>query len=89
MVDDRKKAQVEHTPHLSRAAKVLFYFIILSFFFFSNNIIQIVKMADKLYNLRDIINDAPPSWDVERVQGYFVWGKKVLEGAKGNYYNYY
>lgn len=40
-------------------------------------------MADKLYNLRDIIRDAPASWGSERIQGYFVWAKKVLEGAKG------
>jgi len=62
--DARKKAQVEHSPHMSQQAKL-------------------VKMADKLYNLRDIIRDAPASWDSERVQGYFVWAKKVLEGTKG------
>eukprot|EP00026_Physarum_polycephalum_P014121 Phypoly_transcript_14597.p1 GENE.Phypoly_transcript_14597~~Phypoly_transcript_14597.p1 ORF type:complete len:210 (+),score=34.85 Phypoly_transcript_14597:99-728(+) len=61
---DRKKAQVDHAPVMSQAAKL-------------------VKMADKLYNLRDIIRDAPASWDSERVQGYFVWAKKVLEGTKG------
>jgi len=62
--DERKKAQVDHTPHISQRAKL-------------------VKMADKLYNLRDLVRDAPASWDIERVQGYFVWGKKVLEGTKG------
>ncbi|EGG22547.1 guanosine-3',5'-bis(diphosphate) 3'-diphosphatase [Cavenderia fasciculata] len=44
---------------------------------------KIVKMADKLYNLSDIIKNAPPSWSLLTIQGYFVWGKKVCDGLRG------
>ncbi|EFA84496.1 guanosine-3',5'-bis-diphosphate- 3'-diphosphatase [Heterostelium album PN500] len=38
---------------------------------------KIVKMSDKLYNLTDMVSNAPPSWSLEIIQGYFVWGKQV------------
>ncbi|GAM23507.1 hypothetical protein SAMD00019534_066820, partial [Acytostelium subglobosum LB1] len=44
---------------------------------------KIVKMADKLYNLSDIINNAPAAWSLEIIQGYFVWGKAVCQGLRG------
>jgi len=39
---------------------------------------QLVKLADKLYNLRDLIRSPPPGWNSERIQGYFVWAKEVI-----------
>jgi len=44
---------------------------------------KLVKLADKLYNLRDLLRDVPPSWTSERVQGYFVWSTKVVAGLRG------
>jgi len=44
---------------------------------------KLVKMADKLYNLRDLASNPPPSWNLVRVQGYFVWAKKVTDGLRG------
>ena len=38
-----------------------------------------VKLADKLYNLRDLATQPPPSWTRERVQGYFCWAYHVVE----------
>ncbi|KAM9996479.1 hypothetical protein ACTFIY_002686 [Dictyostelium cf. discoideum] len=44
---------------------------------------KLVKMADKLFNLRDIQTNAPPSWSVDVIQGYFVWAKTVINNLRG------
>ena len=36
-----------------------------------------VKLADKLYNLRDLERATPSGWTPERKQAYFVWAAKV------------
>ncbi|CAG5089121.1 Oidioi.mRNA.OKI2018_I69.PAR.g12096.t1.cds [Oikopleura dioica] len=42
-----------------------------------------VKLADKLYNLRDLNRCTPESWDEERVVNYFKWAKQVVDGLRG------
>lgn len=45
---------------------------------------KLVKLADKLHNLRDFISGhIPHGWTVKRVQGYFVWAYFVVEGLRG------
>ena len=44
---------------------------------------KLVKMADKLYNLRDLKRCVPDGWDLERVQQYFRWARMVVAGCKG------
>lgn len=44
---------------------------------------KLVKLADKLYNLRDLIEQPPKGYCVERIQGYCVWSRRVLAGARG------
>jgi len=40
----------------------------------------LVKMADKICNLRDM-NAAPPAhWDLERRRAYFEWARAVVDG---------
>lgn len=39
---------------------------------------RLVKLADKLCNLRDLARTAPPGWDAARVQGYCVWAHEVV-----------
>uniref|UniRef100_A0A8C4HQG8 Guanosine-3',5'-bis(diphosphate) 3'-pyrophosphohydrolase MESH1 n=1 Tax=Dicentrarchus labrax TaxID=13489 RepID=A0A8C4HQG8_DICLA len=41
---------------------------------------KLVKLADKLYNLRDLNRCTPVA---ERVQEYFVWACEVVKGLKG------
>ena len=43
-----------------------------------------VKLADKLYNLRDLERCTPEGWDQERVKQYFIWAKKVVDGLRNN-----
>ena len=61
---ERKRRQIEHAPHLSRAAKL-------------------VKLADKICNLRDVAASPPPTWPLRRRRAYFSWAKKVVDGLRG------
>lgn len=38
-----------------------------------------IKLADKLYNLKDLMNSAPVDWSQERIQDYFKWAKEVVD----------
>ncbi|XP_056134404.1 guanosine-3',5'-bis(diphosphate) 3'-pyrophosphohydrolase MESH1 [Lampris incognitus] len=44
---------------------------------------KLVKLADKLYNLRDLNRCTPIGWTEERVQEYFVWASHVVKGLWG------
>ncbi|XP_075934738.1 guanosine-3',5'-bis(diphosphate) 3'-pyrophosphohydrolase MESH1 [Anarhichas minor] len=44
---------------------------------------KLVKLADKLYNLRDLNRSTPAGWTAERVQEYFVWAREVVRGLRG------
>lgn len=40
-------------------------------------------MADKLYNLRDVLRKTPLGWDHKRIHRYFSWVKELLNQLKG------
>lgn len=40
---------------------------------------KLVKLADKISNLRDISISAPVGWEIERVREYFDWAKAVID----------
>ncbi len=44
---------------------------------------KLVKLADKISNLRDIIASPPADWSVERKREYFDWAKKVVDQIRG------
>lgn len=44
---------------------------------------KLVKLADKLYNLRDLDRSMPVGWTKERVDEYFIWAHKVVENLSG------
>lgn len=44
---------------------------------------KLVKLADKLYNLRDLQKEIPEWWTKERADEYFVWAKKVVDNLRG------
>jgi guanosine-3',5'-bis(diphosphate) 3'-pyrophosphohydrolase len=44
---------------------------------------KLVKLADKISNLRDIIASPPADWSAERKQAYFEWAAKVVAGVRG------
>jgi guanosine-3',5'-bis(diphosphate) 3'-pyrophosphohydrolase len=44
---------------------------------------KLVKLADKICNLRDIATNPPANWPLERKQEYYDWAKRVIEGLRG------
>lgn len=44
---------------------------------------KLVKLADKISNLRDVANDPPAGWDLGRRREYFDWGKRVIDRLRG------
>jgi len=44
---------------------------------------KLVKLADKLYNLRDLQAIAPDGWSQERCLEYFKWSKQVVDNLRG------
>lgn len=44
---------------------------------------KMVKMADKISNLRSILDSPPPDWSETRKQEYFTWAKSVVDGCRG------
>jgi guanosine-3',5'-bis(diphosphate) 3'-pyrophosphohydrolase len=44
---------------------------------------KLVKLADKICNLRDITICAPADWSMARKQEYFEWAKAVVDGLRG------
>ena len=44
---------------------------------------KLVKLADKICNLRDILASPPADWSAERKQTYFDWSAQVVAGMRG------
>jgi guanosine-3',5'-bis(diphosphate) 3'-pyrophosphohydrolase len=44
---------------------------------------KLVKLADKISNLRDILASPPADWSAERKQSYFEWAARVVDGLRG------
>jgi guanosine-3',5'-bis(diphosphate) 3'-pyrophosphohydrolase len=44
---------------------------------------KLVKLADKIANLRDIIASPPASWSLARKREYFDWAKRVVDQVRG------
>jgi guanosine-3',5'-bis(diphosphate) 3'-pyrophosphohydrolase len=44
---------------------------------------KLVKLADKICNLRDVAASPPPTWSLRRRRQYFDWARKVVAGLRG------
>jgi len=42
-----------------------------------------LKIADKICNIRDILNSPPADWSLERRREYLEWTQKVVTGCRG------
>jgi len=42
-----------------------------------------IKLADKISNIEDIIENPPEHWSLERRIEYIEWGENVIEGVRG------
>ena len=44
---------------------------------------KLVKLADKICNLRDILASPPANWSADRKRAYFDWAAQVVGGVRG------
>ena len=44
---------------------------------------KIVKLADKIVNVRDVTRDPPSDWSVDRRKEYLDWSEQVIAGCRG------
>ena len=44
---------------------------------------KLVKLADKIANITDIINTPPVDWSSDRKKEYFNWAKAVVDNLRG------
>jgi guanosine-3',5'-bis(diphosphate) 3'-pyrophosphohydrolase len=44
---------------------------------------KLVKLADKICNVRDVAAHPPDRWPLERRQAYFEWAKDVIDQLRG------
>ncbi len=47
---------------------------------------KMIKIADKISNIKSIKTSPPPHWTEERKQEYIKWAKQVVDGCKGQNY---
>lgn len=46
---------------------------------------KLVKLADKICNLRDILTPPPADWSSDRKREYFDWAARVVAGLRGSH----
>lgn len=46
---------------------------------------RLVKLADKICNLRDMVEHPPADWPLERKQEYYDWAKEVIDQVRGTH----
>ncbi len=46
---------------------------------------KLVKLADKICNLRDVVASPPRGWPIERRREYFDWAKQVVDRMRGTH----
>jgi GTP diphosphokinase / guanosine-3',5'-bis(diphosphate) 3'-diphosphatase len=44
---------------------------------------KLLKIADKINNIRDIIKSPPADWSMERKREYLLWSERVVAGLRG------
>ncbi len=44
---------------------------------------KLVKLADKICNVRDVASHPPAHWDLARRREYFAWARRVVDGLRG------
>lgn len=44
---------------------------------------KLIKLGDKISNIRDITDNPPDGWDLQRRREYVEWGEDVVAGLRG------
>jgi guanosine-3',5'-bis(diphosphate) 3'-pyrophosphohydrolase len=45
---------------------------------------KLIRIADKIANVRDVTHHPPAHWDLARRQGYLDWTEQVVAGCRGS-----
>jgi len=46
---------------------------------------KLLKLADKISNLRDLSIDPPATWSLQKQRDYFDWAKQVIDQLRGTH----
>ena len=46
---------------------------------------RLVKLADKICNLRDMRSSPPPDWSLQRIREYYDWAHAVVDQIRGTH----
>ncbi len=74
---ERKRAQIEHAAQLRTGQAGLPADL--------GRAAMLVKLADKICNLRDVAEHPPAGWDGVRRREYFEWAKQVVDRLRGTH----
>ncbi len=44
---------------------------------------KLVKIADKISNVRGVVHHPPAKWSIERRRDYLAWTREVVDGCRG------
>lgn len=44
---------------------------------------KMIKLADKISNIRDVVENPAIGWDIGRRRDYVLWGEQVVAGLRG------
>jgi guanosine-3',5'-bis(diphosphate) 3'-pyrophosphohydrolase len=44
---------------------------------------KLIRVSDKLCNVRDLLHDPPHGWSVERQRSYLDWSERVVAECRG------
>ncbi|MDR3554955.1 MAG: HD domain-containing protein [Syntrophobacteraceae bacterium] len=44
---------------------------------------KLIKIADKICNIKDVIYSPPPNWSIERRLEYLAWAERVVKAMNG------
>jgi guanosine-3',5'-bis(diphosphate) 3'-pyrophosphohydrolase len=44
---------------------------------------KLIKIADKICNIKDVTHSPPPDWSLNRRMEYLDWAERVVKGLKG------
>lgn len=44
---------------------------------------KLVKLADKIANMRDMVANPPSGWEIARIIDYIAWSKEVVDRMRG------
>jgi guanosine-3',5'-bis(diphosphate) 3'-pyrophosphohydrolase len=44
---------------------------------------KLIKLADKISNMKDVTDRPPPDWSIERRKEYLDWAERVVAGCRG------